>query len=104
MKTNPYLLIFAATCSALLLLANYKLRTPKNERITLARAQTLVATSNGETSQLEEASRLASEALFRDPLQIHALFVQGWALQRLGKPREATGSYEIALQQINELS
>ncbi len=103
MKRAPYFILLAGVSAGLLVILNWNLRPQANERGALAHAQTLVALGEGKPAQLAEASRIASQFIARDPFQIHALFVQAWAQQRLGQPQEAMANYETMLGQIRDI-
>jgi tetratricopeptide (TPR) repeat protein len=103
MKRTPYFLLLAGVSAGLLVILNWNLRPQANERGALAHAQTLVALGEGKPAQLIEASRIASQFIARDPFQVHALFVQAWAQQRLGQREESMASYEAMLAQIHDI-
>ena len=103
MNRSPYFLLASVLSAGVLLLLNAQFRTPENERGEIAHAQTLVALGENKPDQLNEALKITSRFLSRDPLHTHALFVQAWAEQRLGRPNEAISNYQTLLEQIAEL-
>ena len=103
MNRSPYILLVSVLSAGILVLLNAHFRPQENDRSEIAHAQTLVALGENKPEQLQEALKITSRFLSRDPFHIHALFVQGWAQQRLGHPNEALANYQTLLEQLAEI-
>jgi tetratricopeptide (TPR) repeat protein len=103
MKRSPYFLLVSILSAGVLVLLNAHFRLQENERSEIAHAQTLVALGENKPEQLQEALKITSRFLSRDPFHVHALFVQGWAQQRLGHPNEALANYQTLLEQLADI-
>lgn len=103
MKRSPYFLLASAFCFGVLLIINNYARPGESDRKELTTANNLVSSGEGNPAKLKRAQKITERLLVRDPLNINALFVQGWADQRLGQPNEAISRYTTLLQQVREL-
>jgi len=100
---SPYFLLASLFSFGVLFLINGYIRPKEHDRKELNLAQNLVSTGEGDSGKLNRAKAITGHLLARDPRNINALFLQGWAEQRSGQPNEALNHYKTLLNELREL-